>query len=251
MEQNKQQEEKKQPIVIEGGLINNFLGLLERGFKLIKEVGVVKFVGYAILLAFTSLFFYFIFNPEKIFELYDNWKDRRHDYLMEMRMDNAPKIQSLLDKLTFRIDASRVLLLEMHNGNTSVGGIPFTKCSATFEGLNIGVHPIANQYQNQNLSLIPFSSYLFDCGYWCGDTEALLELDRALYFKMKANNTEHFAACVIEGVDKPLAFLIISFDKLPTEEHDCAAVRENVRHIVMELAVLMEVERRVGQIKFF
>jgi hypothetical protein len=170
---------------------------------------------------------------------------------MEMRMDNAPKVQSLIDKLTFKVDASRVLLLELHNGNTSVGGIPFTKCSATFEGLNIGAHPIANQYQNQNLSLIPFVSHLFDCGYWCGNTDQLLEIDRALYYKMKSNNTEHFAACVIEGVDKPLAMLIISFDKLPNGEHDCEFVRTNIRHIAMELAVLMEVERRIGKSKLF
>jgi hypothetical protein len=227
------------------------LNLLERGLKLIKEYGVVKFVGGAILLAMISIFFYFVFNPTKGFELYDEWKDRQHDYLMEMRMDNAPKVQSLIDKLTFKVDASRVLLLELHNGNTSVGGIPFTKCSATFEGLNIGAHPVANQYQNQNLSLIPFVSHLFDCGYWCGNTDQLLEIDRALYYKMKSNNTEHFAACVIEGVDKPLAMLIISFDKLPNGEHDCELVRNNIRHIAMELAVLMEVERRIGKNKLF
>jgi hypothetical protein len=55
----------------------------------------------------------------------------------------------------------------------------------------------------------------------------------------------------IEGVDKALAFLIISFDKLPDEEHNCEEVRNNVRHVVMELAVLMEVERRIGKSKIF
>lgn len=248
MEQNKQKENKT-PIIIDNVIVNTFLGLFERGFKLIKEVGVVKFIGYAILLAITTLVFYFVFNPTKGFELYEEWKDRQHTYLMEVRMDNAPKVQSLIDKLTYKVDASRVLLLELHNGNTSVGGIPFTKCSATFEGLNIGVHPIANQYQNQNLSLIPFASYLFDNGYWCGNTEELLNIDKALYYKMKSNNTEHFAACVIEGIDKPLAFLLISFDKLPDEAHDCVFVRENIRHIAMELAVLMEVEHIIGKTK--
>ena len=248
MEQNKQQDNKT-IVNITNTFVSMILSLLEGTFRLIKENGVVKFVGYAILVAFTTLVFYFVFNPTKAFELYDEWKNRQHDYLMEMRMDNAPKVQTLIDKLTFRVNASRVLLLELHNGNTSVGGIPFTKCSATFEGLNIGAYPIASQYQNQNLSLIPFATHLFDKGYWCGNTEELLDIDRALYYKMKSNNTEHFCSCVIEGIDKPLAFLIISYDKEPDEKHDCSKIREDIRHIAMELAVLMEVERRTGKSK--
>ena len=238
-----QQKDKKEPIVIDN--TNNILGFLEKGLKLFKEYGITRVLSGALLIAVLSIFFFFVFNPDKAFEFYDGWKSRQHDYLMELRMDNAPKIQSLVDKLTYKIDATRVIVLELHNGNTGNGGLPFTKCSATFEGLNVGAHPIADQYQNTNLSLMPFSSHLFECGYWCGNTEELMNLDRGLYYKMKSNKTEHFSACVIEGIDKPLAIMFVSFDKTPTETHNCNEVRENMRHVAMELAVLIEVEKRL------
>ena len=246
MEQQNKQQENKSIINVNNSFVSMILNLIEGVFKHIKELGVIKFIGYILVLALSTLILYIAFNPTMFFEIYDSWKTLQHHQLMDMRMSNAPKIQSLIDKLTFRIDASRILLLELHNGNTSIGGIPFTKCSATFESLNVGIHPVATQYQNQNLSLIPFASKLFDCGYWCGDTEELIDIDKALYHRLKSNNTEHFAACVIEGIDKPLAFLMISFDKTPGETHDCKVVRENIRHIAMELAVLMEVERMNG-----
>jgi hypothetical protein len=137
------------------------------------------------------------------------------------------------------------MILELHNGSDGVGGLPFTKCSATYESLNISVRPISSQYQNQNMSLIPFATFIFEKGYWCGHTEELLEIDRGLYYKMKSNKTEHFSACLIEGIDKALAILIVSFDKEPNELHDCDKVRENIRHVAMEIAVYLEVEKMI------
>ena len=106
---------------------------------------------------------------------------------------------------------------------------------------------MASQYQNQNMSLIPFATFIFEKGYWCGNTDELIQIDRALYHKMKSNNTEHFAACVIEGIDKPLAILIVSFEKMPDEAHNCDEIRENIRHIAMELSVFLEVEKMMKE----
>lgn len=220
-----------------------YLGWLEKILSLVKEYGITKILGVTFLLSVISTYFYLVFNPETAFEIYDRYKIAKHAELMDLRMENAPKIQNLIDKLTFKVDASRTMILELHNGSDGVGGLPFTKCSATYESLNIGAHPVSSQYQNQNMSLIPFATFIFDKGYWCGDVEELAEIDRGLYHKMKLNNTEHFAACIIEGIDKPIAILFVSFDKLPSENHDCNTVRENIRHIAMETAVYLEVER--------
>lgn len=236
--------EKKEPIVIDN--TSNVISWLERGLKLIKDYGIGRIITGALLIAFLSVVFWFIFNPTRAFEVYDEWKDRQHSTLMDMRMENAPKIQSLIDKLTYKVDASRTIILELHNGSESVGGIPFTKCSATYESLNIGVSPVASYYQNQNLSLIPFATHLFNKGYWCGNIDELSEIDKALCFKMKSNGVEHFTACVIEGIDKPLAILIVSFDKID-EHHVCEEVRNNIRHVSVELSVMFEVERRTSE----
>ena len=243
MEENK---ETKEEIEINIDNTDSALGWVERFLALLSKYGFWKILGATIGVAIVSILLYFAFNWEKAFELYDAWQVRQHDDNMELRVENGPKIQSLIDKLTYKINASRVLILEMHNGVTGGGGLPFTKCSATYESLNIMVSPVAEQYQEVNMSLMPFTNFLFEKGYWCGNTEDLLEIDKALYHKMKSNKTEHFAACVIEGVDnKAIAFLIVSFDN-PIEalsQHQCDAVREYIRHIAMETAIYLEVNR--------
>lgn len=236
--------ESKEPIVIDN--TSNVLSWLEKILKLIKNYGIGKIITGALLIAFLSVVFWFIFNPTRAFEVYDEWKSRQHTALMDIRMENAPKIQSIIDKLTYKVGASRTLILELHNGNESIGGIPFTKCSATYESLNIGAAPVSQHYQAQNLSLIPFATFLFERGYWCGNIEELAEIDKALAFKMQTNKTEHFAACIIEGVDRPLAILFVSFDII-NDRHNCDEVRENIRHIAMELSVMFELERRTAE----
>lgn len=240
---NTEQQEKREPIIINN--TNEVLGFLEKALKLVKEYGITRILTVALLTALLSTFFYFIFNPDKAFEIYNNWQQTRHNQLIELRMENAPKIQSMLDKLTYKVSASRVMVLEMHNGSEGLGGLPFTKCTATYESLNLGIHPVSHLYQNQNMSLIPFTTFLIDKGYWCGNVDDMMNIDKGLGYKIKSNNTEHFAACVIEGIDKPLAFLFVSFEATPDENHDCVMVRENLRHIAMEIAVYLEVENRL------
>lgn len=238
---SEKEQQDKTPIIIDNS--DKMLGWIGKALELVKNYGITKILTTALLIAILSIFFYLLFNPNVAFDIYDKWRTIKHNELMDLRMQNAPKIQTLIDRLTFRTDASRTMILELHNGSDGVGGLPFTKCSATYESLNIGAYPASSQYQNQNMSLIPFATFIFEKGYWCGNTDDLQKIDRGLYYKMKSNNTEHFSACVIEGIDKPLAILIISFDHTPDIGHDCTKVRENIRHVAMEIAVHLEVEK--------
>lgn len=235
----------KEPIKIENA--THVIGWIDSFLAIIKKYGISKVIIASLLLAIVCIFFYFIFNPTKAFEAYDSFKESRHDDLIELRMGNAPKVQSLIDKLTMKVDATRSMVLEMHNGNFGEGGLPFTRATATYEALNIGATPIAPQYENVSLSLMPFASYLLSHGYFYGDTEQIEEIDRGLYYKMKSNGAEHFAACTIMGIDKPLGFLFVSYDKdIDLTTHDCNEVRENIRHVSMELSILLEVEKQLG-----
>lgn len=223
---------------------------LERILKLIKEYGTGKIIWATFLIVVVSFILYFMFNLTKIFDLYNQWVQNRHDERIELRLQMSPKIQSSIDKLTYNVNANRTLILELHNGVTGSGGLPFSKCTATYESLNIGEQPISNQYQDVNLSLIPFATKLFHEGYWYGNTDDLKGIDKGLYHKMKSNNTEHFAACIIEGIDnKAIAFMIVSFDSTSDSihEHHCDEVRQKIRHIAMELSVILEVSRILAE----
>lgn len=255
MEENKkatQNNISKERIQINIDNTDSAIGWLERILKLLQEYGPWKIFIATCLITLVSTFLYFTLNFGEALALYDAWKVRQHDDKMELRMQMSPKIQSLIDKLTYSTGAARVVVLELHNGNTGNGGLPFTKCTATYESLNIGKHPIAQDYQEVNMSLMPFAHTLSEVGYWCGDTSELEVIDRGLYYKMKGNGTEHFAACSIEGVDnKPIAFMFISFDNELNglENHNCEGNRSYMRHVAMDLAVILEVSRILTEVK--
>lgn len=214
--------------------------LVERVLGLVKKYSILDFLKSFFLIFIIATMVGIISNPSLVFEKYKEWSDKEHAERIEARMKNNGKLHILSEKLMYKVEAKRVLVLELHNGLENNVGLPFSKCSATYEALNDGVAPVAEQYQNVNLSLMPFAFELFEKGYWCGNVDSLQDIDRGLYFKMKSNNTEHFAACVIEGVEKPLAFIFVSFDAV---NHNCVDVRENVRHIALEAALLLELNK--------
>lgn len=218
------------------------IGWFERVLSLVEKYKIRHFFKAAFVILLIAGVVGFLKNPTWIFEQYEIWKEKQHQETIDLRLQNTYKIQHLMEKSLYKIECDRIMLLELHNGNTGIGGLPFAKCTATYEVMDDDILPIAQQYQEQNLSLIPFANKLFKEGYWCGNVKDLEEFDRGLYHKMASNNTEHFAACVIEGVDKPLAFLFVSFKDID-EEHKCEEVRENIRHISLELALLLEINK--------
>jgi hypothetical protein len=184
----------------------------------------------------------FIKNPTWIFEKYQDWQDKQHIEKLAHRLEHNEKLHIMTEKLMYKVNADRVLLLELHNGNTGLGGFPFAKCSATYEALNDGIVPVAHQYQDLNLSLMPFASKLFDEGYWCGDTQDLREIDKALCYRMLGNDTSHFAGIVIQGVDKPIAFLFVKFKDIG-DEHNCAEIKRIIQENAFQIALLLELNK--------
>lgn len=223
--------------------IDKGLSWLDKGLTIVEKYRfktIFKAVAVILIIAATIGF---ISNPTWIFQQYEIWKDKQHDINMSIRNQNSEKINNLCRNLLYKVDADRVVLLELHNGNQGEGGLPFAKMTATYEQIDYHVDPIASQYQSTTLSLMPFVIDLLHRGYWCGDTDDIEDLDRSLCYKLKSNQTNHFAACVIEGVDTPLGILIVSYDKLP-EDHNCQETRENIRHCALEFALLLELNRR-------
>lgn len=220
------------------------LNFIEKGLAIVEKYKIRTILKAVFVVLIAAATIGFIKNPTWIFEQYEEWKSRQHQEQMDIRAVNNDKIQHIVEKTLYKIDADRILVLELHNGNTGLGGLPFSKCSATFEYMEDNVIPISNQYQDQQLSLIPFASHLFKDGYICGDISDVEKFDRGLYHRMASNGTKHFAAAVVKGVDKPLAFLFVSFHNDITERHNCKEVREQIRQASLEIAILLELNKR-------
>lgn len=218
------------------------LSFLDKALAMVEKYKITTILKGAFIVLLVAATVGFIQHPTYIFEKYKEWSDQQHKELLEKRMKNNEKLHLKAEQLLYRINADRVMILELHNGLENAAGLPFSKCSATYEALNMGVKPIADQYQSVNLSLMPFATFLFEKGYYCGNVEDLAQIDRGLYYKMMANETTHFAACVVEGVDNALAFIFVSF-KAIDDDHKCEEIREAVRHIALEAALLLELNK--------
>ena len=219
------------------------IGFLEKALGMVEKYKISTILKGVFIILIIAATIGFINNPTWIFEKYDEWKTKQHNEQLELRLTNTNKINTLLNKAVYKMGVDRIIILETHNGNTGIGGLPFAKCTATFEVLNDHTYPVASQYQEVNLSLMPFASFLFENGYWCGDISELKSIDKTLYHKMASNGTTHFAAAVIEGIDAPLAFVFVSFNKID-ELHSCQEIRENIRHLSLEIALLLELNKR-------
>jgi hypothetical protein len=229
-------------VIMNSEKIDKGLNWFEKALQMVEKykfLTVFKAIIYILLIAATVGF---ISNPTWIFEQYEIWRDKQHTEAMHTREQNDIKIHNLVEKLNYRTNSDRVMVLELHNGLQNTAGLPFRKMSATYEAINVGVMPIATDYQQINLSLVPFADHMKTKGYWCGNTSEIEDIDRAFAYRLKSSGIEHFAAAVIEGVDKPLALLIVGFGE-EFEEHNCVEVRENVRHCALELALLLELNR--------
>lgn len=232
---------QKDTDIVEKNQIEKGLSWLNQGLAIVEKYKLKTIFKAFLILLLIAGFIGFLKNPTWVFEKYEAWKDKKHTIALEKRLANNEKLHISAEKLLYKVGADRVMILELHNGLENSNGLPFSKCSATYEAIELQVKPVADQYQNVNLSLMPFVNEVFHKGYWCGNVDELEDIDKGLYYKMKSNGTEHFACCLIEGVEEPLAFLFVSFkNPIDSTAHDCAMVRENIRHIALEQALLLE-----------
>lgn len=222
--------------------VNTGLGWLDKALGMVEKYKLRTIFKALLIIIIISITVGFINNPTFVFEWYKKWEEDQHTERIEQRLQTNEKIHLACEKLMYKVGADRVMLLELHNGGTNIAGLPFLKASCIYEAMNDGVYPIADQYQQQQLSLIPFSSYLAQHTHWCGDVEDLQAIDKTLYYRMVSNGTEHFAAKCIHGVNTPVAFIFVSFKEVP-DNHDCQKIREEIRHTALEIALLLELNK--------
>ena len=201
---------------------------VEQMINVINKYGIIKILQALIAIIIVSLLIYLVVNPNKMFKLYDDYKEATHQELIEKRIENTPKIQDACDELLLRTNADRVIFMELHNNTGNVSGMPFYYASASCESLADGIHPVAYQYMEVKLSLMPFATHLFDVDEWEGDMEDLKKYDKSLYYRMMSNEAYHVAFKVVEGIDRPCGLLVVSYKK--NEEKAKAYNAEKMRN---------------------
>lgn len=222
--------------------VNNTVNIIERCLQMVEKYKITTILKSFAIVILIALIAFFIANPTYFADKYEEYINNRHNKLVELRLQNNEQIHIKIEKLMYQVNADQVLLLECHNGGKSLSGLPFAKASCSYEALNNGVYPISQEFQQQQLSLIPFATYLFNNQYFAGDTDSLLTIDRGLFYKFKCVEIEHFSASVINGVDTPLAFLVVVYkDK---QVHNCEEIKEVIKKASLELSLLLELNKK-------
>lgn len=223
--------------------MENKLNIVEKALNIVEKYKITTIFKSLLIIVVVAGIFAFISNPTYIFEKYKEWSDDRHIEDIEYRLTNNEKIHLACEKLLLKTNADRVMLLEVHNSGSNLNGLPFVKASCIYESISDSIFPLSDYYQNIQLSLLPFSTMLFKEKYWCGDVDKLIDIDKNLYHKMKSNNAEHFASCVITGVEnKPLGFLFVSYQNIPN--HNCIAIKNIVKDTSNEIAIYLELNKK-------
>lgn len=220
--------------------IENGLTWLDKALQMVEKYKIKTIFKAMGIIVLVGLLIGLLKNPTFIFDKFAEWEKKKHTEQIEWRMSNTIEIQKKLDKLMFTTNANRCVIMSLHNGLNDVNNIPYLRTSAIFETVN-NVHPISQDYQNCILSLIPFSNILYYENYWCGDVEELKEIDKSLYHKLASNGCEHFCAVTIQGIDKPIGFIFLTYTEMP--EHNCDKVLKEVQKTALELSVLMEIQK--------
>ena len=115
--------------------INNGINWVEKTLQIVEKYKcftILKAIGLILVIA---LLIAFLSNPTYVFEKYDEWREKQHTEKLTHRLQHNEKIHILTERLLFQSNADRVLLLELHNGVSNNSGLPFAKCTATYEAL--------------------------------------------------------------------------------------------------------------------
>lgn len=221
--------------------IDKGLGWLEKSLQIIEKYKIRTILKGVFVILVIAALIGFIKNPLWLYEKIEQAKEKEHTEKLIERTENNYKIQTAIEKLMYKTNASRCVIISLHNGLNDINNIPYLRGSAIYESLNDNVMPVSEQYQNVMLSLYPFTNHLYFNDFFCGDLTELKEIDKSMYHRFAANDTTHICAVSIQGKEKPIGFLLLTYTY--DVEHNCSEIKREVQHTALELSYLLELNR--------
>lgn len=126
-----------------------------------------------------------------------NKEKEKHDIGQTQRLDIGVEINSLLLSMLHKYHASRVCVLEFHNGGSNIGGLPFVKYNMEYEQIRTDISVLGSVVQDlPSSNLAPVISDLKDGTtkfkvYYKKDIEDLVNRSTVLYCYLKEINAEY------------------------------------------------------------
>lgn len=149
---------------------------------------VIKLIStYGLAIVISGLVLYFAVKFVNI--LIDEQREKRgvatHDERTKQRNSVGAEIQSLLERLVLRCNADRAYVFEFHNGNLSLGGLPFLKMTNTYEALAPGIRSELHKRDSMPFQLFQtFVDAIYTREHLIMDTEQRTEEYSALVYEI-------------------------------------------------------------------
>lgn len=226
------------------------LGFLEKVIKIINKYGLFKVFQ---ALCVIGIFVYLMYNAHTIgqsvqgivrneIETHTEKIEQEHNDALEIRKKIKPDIDKALKEALASLDADRVFVMEMHNGNNNTSGLPFVYGEMTYEQVRSGIGHIDDDYINLNLSRFSFPLYLEKEHIWQGSMEELANIDDKLAKRLSSNEVTYIAITHIHGVDNLLGYFGITYcnNKQPKPIKDIVA---QLTITTQQLAIMLDANR--------
>ena len=226
------------------------LGFLEKVIKIINKYGLFKVFQ---ALCVIGIFVYLMYNAHTIgqsvqgivrneIETHAEKIEQEHNDALEIRKKIKPDIDKALKEALVSLDADRVFVMEMHNGNNNTSGLPFVYGEMTYEQVRSGIGHIDDDYINLNLSRFSFPLYLEKEHIWQGSMEELANIDDKLAKRLSSNEVTYIAITHIHGVDNLLGYFGITYcnNKQPKPIKDIVA---QLTMTTQQLAIMLDANR--------
>lgn len=138
-------------------------------------------------------------------------KTTEHVVKTEMRRDAQVDVYDVLDDLMNKLDADRVYVVEMHNGNNNPSGLPFIYGEMTYEKSRLNIDDIDDEYTSVTLSRYQLPIYLSEHRYFLGTSDELKEIDSKIYKRIYNDSTTYVIMMAISGVNGDVGMFGVSY----------------------------------------
>lgn len=232
------------------------LGFLEKVIKIINKYGIFKVFQ---ALCVIGIFVYLMYNAHNVGQVVQNIVrteienhnekvEQEHNDALIVRQKIKPKIDSILTDALTRMNADRVFVMEMHNGNNNASGLPFLYGEMTYEQVRNGVSHIDDDYLNLNLSRFTFPLYLEREHLWQGTTEDLSKIDDKLSKRLLSNDVSYLAITQIHGFSNIIGYFGVSYcnDKSPIDKKQIIA---QLTITTQQLSVILDANNVINNTK--
>lgn len=192
--------------------IDKNMSFLQKLLSLQRKYGFFDIIKSLVLLLITGYVVFFTLNPTYLLDKIDKLQSDKHDAAITKRLRSDEEVRFILERLLTSTDADRAWLVEFHNGSANIAtGLPFLYGSMRIEATRDSIAHIEDDYSDFSLSRYPLMYKLMQDGYYYGPVDSIVNIDKRLYYKMKSNNVNEFAALTLYDGNSPIGVIGLSF----------------------------------------